>query len=383
VSTEVASARASASREKTIVVCTAALLGGLAAVCCLLLMHGAAPVGAANAGSVRDLLPDLNPLEPREPSIQNDNGTWVLTFGAATDNLGEGPATIHASRPDTSAQMKATQIIERSDGSTKTRKSNAKLEYVVQPDHQHWHLLGFMTYELRTAAKYKFIRPSQKTGFCMMDDYDSSSYDPNNDPPNKPPAPVYTDPCHLYQPDALSVDEGVSVGYGDYYNPLLEGQSIDLTGVPDGLYYLVVRANAKKAIKESTYKNNASSIQFDLTHPNGPDGAPSMEILSTCKDTDKCPVPVSMTTAAAPSVPRTASAVTVRTTLSRAATISVGLRAGNRLVSQVHRQLRAGTSALAVPVPSSVRRPSRATLFLRASGPGLRVAQSTASVRLG
>jgi hypothetical protein len=270
---------------------TGAMLAVLLAV---LATGGASPVSAAThsrSSSATQLLPDLNPLEPRAPALYQVDGRWLLAFGSAADNLGEGSVMIHGERADVTRKMKVSQLIEMSDGTTRVRKGAGTVEYVYASGHQHFHYLAFMAYELRTAAKYKFIRPGQKTGFCLMDDYDSSGFDPAHDPPNKPPAPVYTQSCQLGNPDALSLDEGISVGYGDYYNPLLEGQSIDVTDVPDGLYYLIIRVNPKKKIKESNYKNNGSSVLIELSHPSGPGGDPAMQVLNVCRDSDHCPLP--------------------------------------------------------------------------------------------
>jgi lysyl oxidase len=185
--------------------------------------------------------------------------------------------------------MKAVQEVLRSDGSSKFFKHAGRIQWWSQPGHHHFHYLGFMTYELRRVDGYKRLRPAQKGGFCLMDDYDASDWDPDHNPPGKPPAPVFTENCRPDEPDALTVDEGISVGYGDYYNPLLEGQSIDLTGVPDGRYDLVILANKTKSIRESTYKNNGASVELELSHPSGPDGPPAMTILATCRDSGRCP----------------------------------------------------------------------------------------------
>ena len=49
--------------------------------------------------------------------------------------------------------MALGQRIERSDGSTRTVPLRATLRYVRSTDHSHWHVLGFMRYELRGARR--------------------------------------------------------------------------------------------------------------------------------------------------------------------------------------------------------------------------------------
>ncbi len=337
---------------------------------------------AAQATAATELLPDLNPLEPRRPEIASDNGHWVLAFGAATDNLGAGPLMVHGVRTGPDATMEATQIVQQSDGTTVTYPNVGTIVYVVEPDHQHWHFLGFMTYELRTVSDYQLVRPGQKTGFCLTDDYPSASYDPNHDPPGTPAAPVYTQRCDLGQPDATSIDEGLSVGYGDYYNPLLEGQSIDLTGVPDGRYYLIVRSNASRALHESDYSNNGASLQLVLTHPNGPTGEPALNVVMVCRDSDHCPRPVNVTAKGPASVAAPRRSVPISVKVSLAATVSVRLTVNGRRVAAVQRKLGAGVGNLSLKLPKGVQRPATAFATIAVTGPGLQPAKRVLRVRL-
>ena len=63
---------------------------------------------------------------------------------------------------------------------------------------------------------------------------------------------------------ARSVREGISPGFGDDYVPIREGQSIDVTGVPPGRYVLVHRVNPDRALRESSYANDAASVAIEL-----------------------------------------------------------------------------------------------------------------------
>jgi hypothetical protein len=341
----------------------------------------ASPSPAGSRAGTNELLPDLNPLEPRRVMVQSVGGTWLITFGTATDNLGAGPLMVHASRSNQQAPFGVDQEVEQKDGSTTTYRNVGQLVYVVQPDHQHWHFLGFMTYELRDVATYGLVRPSQKTGFCLLDDYDSSGYDPKHNPPNKPAKAVYTSNCAKNQPDTLSIDEGISVGYGDYYNPLLEGQSIDLTGVRDGRYYLIVRSNQAKTLREADYTNNAGSDQVLISRPSGPNGPVALKILSVCRDADRCLEPLSLKLSGPRQVARSAPKLTVKATLSEPSAVDVRLRVGGRVLSHLRKRLPAGSSNLSLAVPSNAR-PGTASLVVQAAGPGLLPAAQTLSVQL-
>jgi hypothetical protein len=52
--------------------------------------------------------------------------------------------------------------------------------------------------------------------------------------------------------------EGISVGYGDDYDAHLEGQEIDITGLPPGRYLLVHTVNPDRSLAELSYENNTS-----------------------------------------------------------------------------------------------------------------------------
>lgn len=55
-------------------------------------------------------------------------------------------------------------------------------------------------------------------------------------------------------------DQGISAGWADTYSSSLDGQWIDVTGVPRGSYVLEVEVNAKRWITESDFRNNAVGV---------------------------------------------------------------------------------------------------------------------------
>jgi Lysyl oxidase len=184
---------------------------------------------------------------------------YRLSFGstALTAESG-GPLVVKGHRWGTGEPMVADQIIENSDGSETTRPSIGQLVYEEYPgsvSHRHWHYKGFVRYQLRSVSDLSLVRPDNKAGFCLSD-------------PDLAP-----DFCGSLKPGALTVDEGLTPGVSDYYNPLLEGQYIDVADVPPGDYWLVHWVNASKEICESSYANNAAAVKIALW-PNGYGRAP-------------------------------------------------------------------------------------------------------------
>ena len=144
--------------------------------------------------------------------------------------------------------------------------------------HQHWHFLGVERYELRT-PEGRLVRPAEKTGFCLGDRYEISTLDL----PREPPAPALTRECGRHGSGLLHIEQGISVGYGDDYVPELEGQWIDVTGLPAGRYLLVHRVNADRSLREADYTNDAASVLLEI----GRDGR-WMRIAARCPDTGTC-----------------------------------------------------------------------------------------------
>ena len=210
----------------------AVLLAGVLALCGL----GSAGAGAASAAP-----------------------GYRLAFGSTIDTSANGgPLIIKGDRSSTAEPMIADQIIDVDTDPDTVRADIGQLIYEAFPDslsHRHWHFKAFVRYQLRSTSDLSLVRPDNKAGFCMSDpDY----------------APDF---CGSLKPDALTVDEGLGPGTSDYYPPTLEGQYIDVTGVPPGDYWLVHWVNSGKEICESNYANNAAAVKIALW-PNGYGVAP-------------------------------------------------------------------------------------------------------------
>jgi hypothetical protein len=256
-----------------------------------LLVGLAAPAPAA--ALARDVRPDLDQETPSNLQVTADRSGAIprfhLGFDSAVDNRGRGPLVIAGHRASQGeAGMVADQTIMQSDGTTRTVPEVGELRYVHSEDHDHWHLLGFDHYELRRASDYELTAPDQKTGFCLGDRYDT---DTGSTIPGEPPQAFYTGYCGRTHTELLTLEEGISPGYGDVYFANLEGQFVDLTGVPARQYYLVHRVNAERKLRESDYRNDAASLLLALSWPQGTSAAPSVRILRRCSDRDVCPGP--------------------------------------------------------------------------------------------
>jgi hypothetical protein len=230
----------------------------------------AGATSAAGQGSPLRL-PDLEQEEPGNLRLRVDRSGMTprvqLGFRSAVRNVGNGPLIIEGRRSTTRVPtMAAVQRVRRADGSTLVRPSVGQLRYVRSVGHAHFHLLGFMRYELRRASDFRRVRPDQKTGFCLGDRYD---VDPFARLPFEPAQAVFRTNCGLFSPRLRRVVEGISVGYADVYHPHLEGQHIDITGLPTGRYWLVHRSDPERRLLESNRSNNTARLLIEVQRLRG------------------------------------------------------------------------------------------------------------------
>jgi hypothetical protein len=242
----------------------------------------AACAGESEAPSP-ELLPDLDQAPPAAISIVVREGRERLVFLSAVENVGAGPLLVAGRRPSASEpEMTARQVVRKADRTATTHVLKARLRFVVSETHRHWHLLGFERYELRTPDE-KTVGRDRKTGFCLGDRYDADS---GSRIAGEPPRAVWTQECGRGQSERLRLLEGLSPGFGDDYVPLLEGQFIDVTGLPPGRYILTHRVNSTRDLGESSYANNAASALLELGRD--AQGRATVAVLATCPDTASC-----------------------------------------------------------------------------------------------
>lgn len=237
------------------------------------------------------LRPDLDQVVPRNLTVTIDRSGAVprfhLGFTSSINNVGAGPIVIDAHRPSGAyRQMTADQTVFQDDGTTRTIPAVGHLEYVYSEDHEHWHYLGFDHYQVRRASDNRFVAPDRKTGFCLGDRFETH---PGETQPGKPTEPTLASDCGQRETGRVTLREGISVGYGDIYYATVEGQFVDITGVPAGRYYLVHRVNANRKLRESDYSNNAASVLISVSWPHGKAAEPTLHILRRCPDTASCP----------------------------------------------------------------------------------------------
>jgi len=122
--------------------------------------------------------------------------------------------------------------------------------FVYAPCHAHYHFQNYMSYRLRS-ANGQIAATGLKVGFCVLDVFRWSG--------SSAPNALYT--C---------VNQGIQQGWGDLYDSTLDGQWIDITGLPDGNYTMEMEANPLGIILESDYGNNITTIPITIGNSSAP-----------------------------------------------------------------------------------------------------------------
>jgi hypothetical protein len=124
-------------------------------------------------------------------------------------------------------------------------------QFEYHPEHHHWHIEAVALFEIRTGSPTGPLvgGNSLKTTFCLID---WVKLDDNSNSRER----VYF--------DCFGDLQGISPGWVDQYNQAVEGQELDITGVPEGSYYLVSTANPEHTFIESNAANNTAWTSYHL-----------------------------------------------------------------------------------------------------------------------
>jgi hypothetical protein len=199
-------------------------------------------------------LPDLRAL----PAWGISADGHYLNFGATVWNGGPGRLVVDGFRDAKDADlMHAYQYFFSASGKQKGYAPVGGMEWDARDTHQHWHFKDFARYRLVAADKKTLVVDSGKEAFCLAntDMVDYTVKGANWRPENTDLSTACGDR------EALGVREVLDPGSGDTYTQYREGQAFDLTGVPNGTYYIEIAANPDKVLYERSRKNNVSLRQ--------------------------------------------------------------------------------------------------------------------------
>ncbi|MEZ5165725.1 MAG: lysyl oxidase family protein [Acidimicrobiales bacterium] len=240
---------------------------------CALVLSVAVALVAAGCGSADDFtvpalgdprgnpqLPDLVPAPPVDvhTRLDDETGRWTLRFSSTLANVGDGPFILHARR--TGAGWTVEQEVAFSEEGGASHGVGVDMAWGGD-GHDHWHIRDVAHYQLLAADDAAQIDEDSlvdgKIGFCFFDSGRAVEGLGDDDPT------YHHESCGAE--DDREIGMGLSVGWHDEYTFALPGQSIDIHGVPDGVYRLVAVADPDAAFDESDETNNETFVDLELS----------------------------------------------------------------------------------------------------------------------
>ena len=214
----------------------------------------------APPGAIVDLRPDIvtraNELYDHDIVTNIAPGRTHLRLSNATANTGTGKLYLYGVLPDNGdGTQDIRQRIWQNDGTNFDRDAGAFLYHTA---HAHIHVQDWSVYRLRTVlvddGVGAVVVEGAKTSFCVLD-----LIVHNSSLPGFPSSPAFI---------ACGTNvQGLSVGWADIYTKDLEGQNIDITGVPAGEYWLESEADPLDHVLEADETNNVTRIKITIGSP--------------------------------------------------------------------------------------------------------------------
>jgi hypothetical protein len=207
------------------------------------------------------LYPDLHALSSYLSgwTINNTGGnTRELAYATGLANGGQGAFDLRATStvitdPDGTLRQLVNQRVYQSGGGFVDQFAGY---FVYHPTHGHMHFDDMAWGQLRIRTPGNglgdVVAVGPKTSFCLID---INHYNPSL--PGSPTNSVYNSCNNTFQ--------GISVGWNDVYGSSLDGQQIDVTGLPNGDYWLEVVVDPMNHIQEGNEENNTTRIPITIT----------------------------------------------------------------------------------------------------------------------
>ena len=248
------------------------------------LTRAASKPGAGGSGSSVDpnapALPDFVPKLDGTPYIEQTNsafpGRSLLRFGTAVNNEGVGPATLVGGPVNADGTQTVFQRLYNYNPVARNFTAAGDRvagRFTYHAAHSHTHFDGYARYRLLqnvggTAGGVAMRNDGtqvdgEKVGFCLINI--NSSFTMLNGL-SSTTIPSYG---ASGQPSTgCGSLQGISVGYADIYSASLDGQWIDITGVPNGEYFIEITLDANNGVLESNEVNNTGLFAFTVSNNN-------------------------------------------------------------------------------------------------------------------
>lgn len=205
------------------------------------------------------MLPDLVSAPPSDLAVSppGEEGE-PLRFTSTIRNVGLGDFVLRGTRDG--ERWTVEQAVPYSESGSEAVAVDAPMVWGGD-GHEHWHVERVAVHWLvpldegGEPVEDFDERFDAKVGFCFYDAAHSVGFGAER-------ANYSEDECGDESSETFSM--GLSVGWSDVYDFVLPGQSIDISGLPDGRYRLYAEADQNHAFQESDSTNNVTWIDIEV-----------------------------------------------------------------------------------------------------------------------
>jgi hypothetical protein len=221
-----------------------------------------------------EVLPDLRTVVPAHLQLVNEHQREVLRFSNGIANTGDGFWQLRPEFPldDPSQPQRAYQMLLDADGNTVREVLVGEFQY--HPTHNHWHVANVAEFSVHAGSPDgPLVGQTIKSSFCLLDLYKLDDNSPTHER------------TYWYCEGGF---QGVSPGWADQYHQSTDGQQIDITGAPPGIYYLVSKTDPDGIFVEENPDNNDEWVKIQLKRDSKDN--PKISILghSDCESPGLC-----------------------------------------------------------------------------------------------
>ncbi len=242
------------------------------------------------------LLPDVTPGVPKHLNIHNQQQNESLRFTNVWANIGAGTLEYEPLFPDPDANegetQDAFQNLYDDEGNFGLPEQNiwhqTVSEFIFHETHNHWHIDDIGEFSVRVdnngvpgeiAVGENGEAAAIKVGFCITNVF---KYNGDESPTSQR---IYWD-CEVGL-------QGIQPGWADQYHQSVEGNEIDITGLPNDTYFLVHKWNPANTFVDGDDTNDEAWVKFILSQENNGNGNRKItiteEFAPECQDDGSTP----------------------------------------------------------------------------------------------
>ena len=219
-------------------------------------------LGGPSVAADSAVFPDIIEALPSHLQIQNDHQREYLRFSTVHINIGDGNLQIRGGgqiAPCTidgidylQCTVATQEILDAQGNVVATHPAGVAF---FHPEHNHWHQSAVALFDIRTDVNLPGTAVAQgvKITFCFVDVETISTTG----------AQKKTYPRTYFQCNGDF--QGLAAHWADEYHQSTPLQELDITGIPNGVYYLTHTADPENHWLESNETNNFTWVKFQLS----------------------------------------------------------------------------------------------------------------------